>query len=32
MKTGQIILVFVLAAVAYWLYEANPGNIFQRGM
>jgi hypothetical protein len=30
MKTGGVIIVILLLAGLYWVYEANPGNIFQR--
>jgi hypothetical protein len=31
MKFGHWVFIILLAAVLYWVYEANPGNIFQRG-
>jgi hypothetical protein len=31
MKTGSIVLLGIVGFVLLWLYEANPGNLFQRG-
>ena len=30
MKTESIIIIILVLAGLYWVYEANPGNIFQR--
>lgn len=32
MKTSSVIVVLVVAFGLLWIYEANPGNIFQRGL
>lgn len=30
MKLGGWLVIIAVIAVLYWVYEANPGNIFQR--
>lgn len=30
MKTSTVVVAIVLIAIAYWVYEYNPGNIFGR--
>jgi hypothetical protein len=31
MRLGHWLVIIAVVAVLYWVYEANPGNIFMRG-